>query len=383
MSWPRWRCAAAVFASLCFIVSCGESSDPGPTNPSTRLSIATVSPPSGPTLGGTAVVITGSGFAAGAVVAFGGAPASAVTVNGADSLTAVTPQHALGAVDVTVSVAGSNAVLPRAFTYLAPASQPNSPPRVAAMRFENRSRSTPQGVANIGDVLDLQASIEDDETNVRDLQVAWTASLGSIVPSGAAAAWTAPSAVGQRQSVRIEVTVTENYSGIDSQGLPVPLQHRVALAQEIAVHDLVRELVDLGYLFLEDFSQQKLDPDAVVRNFSDSCRGKAEERADVVKNHREEIITEYSIGRSPSVTISPGSVCPYYSPERQRVGDGCAWFPVIWRSALKEDASRIYQEGFDQVNAVFENGNWRLCDSDWKATVRTRNGLPTRRQFRK
>ena len=329
------------------LTACSDGGTP-PNAPSARLAITGVSPASGPTVGGISVLVSGSGFAEGAAVAFGGVAASSVAVSGPTSLTAVAPQHPAGSVDVGVSVGGVRASVPGAFTYVVPTAAANTPPRIRSIEAANRSTATPGRVANIGDIFDVRAVVEDDETPVADLQFSWSASVGGFSGDGPSVSWASPAAVAGATQARIELTVTESYASFDGQGLPTRSQHRVSSTVEISVRDLARELVDIGYLFLEDFSQQRLDPAAVVRNFSDSCRGKADELGDVVKNHREEIITEYSIGRSPSVTIAAGGVCPYYAPERQRRGDGCAWFPVVWRSILKEDGSRIYQEGFDR-----------------------------------
>jgi hypothetical protein len=90
--------------------------------------IASISPTSGPSAGGTAVTITGSGFQSGATVQFGGVAGTAVTVNSPGSITATTPAHATGnlpslAVDVVVSNPDSQtATLASAFTYQAPPS---------------------------------------------------------------------------------------------------------------------------------------------------------------------------------------------------------------------------------------------------------------------
>ena len=62
-----------------------------------------VSPPSGPTAGGTSITITGSGFVAGATVTLGGTAASNVAVLNSTSITALTPAHAAGGVDVVVT----------------------------------------------------------------------------------------------------------------------------------------------------------------------------------------------------------------------------------------------------------------------------------------
>lgn len=65
--------------------------------------VGSVSPATGTTAGGRVVAITGANFAAGATVAFGGADSPSVTVNSLTSITATTPPHAAGPVDVMVT----------------------------------------------------------------------------------------------------------------------------------------------------------------------------------------------------------------------------------------------------------------------------------------
>lgn len=68
--------------------------------------------------GGTAVTIIGANFQAGATVRFGGAAATSVAVENATTLTAMTPAHAQGIVDVTVTNSDNQAVtLANAYTY--------------------------------------------------------------------------------------------------------------------------------------------------------------------------------------------------------------------------------------------------------------------------
>ena len=66
--------------------------------------VSSVSPNNGPTAGGTAVTITGTNFAAGATVKFGGTAATNVVVVSRTSITATTPAGMRrGAVTVTVT----------------------------------------------------------------------------------------------------------------------------------------------------------------------------------------------------------------------------------------------------------------------------------------
>ena len=72
-------------------------------------SLASISPTSGPTAGGTVVTITGAGFdivAGHTKFKFGGVLASNVTCSTSTSCTAVTPAHTAGFVRVVTIVDG-------------------------------------------------------------------------------------------------------------------------------------------------------------------------------------------------------------------------------------------------------------------------------------
>ena len=72
--------------------------------------ISAVAPTSGPTTGGTSVTITGSGFTGAIAVSFGGTPATSPHVASDTQITATSPAHAAGPVDVTVTTpAGTSA----------------------------------------------------------------------------------------------------------------------------------------------------------------------------------------------------------------------------------------------------------------------------------
>jgi hypothetical protein len=81
--------------------------------------VAAISPNSGSKDGGTPVTITGTDFLDGAAVMFGGVAASAILFKDATKLTAATPAHAPGIVDVEVTNPNKlKTVLTGGFTYL-------------------------------------------------------------------------------------------------------------------------------------------------------------------------------------------------------------------------------------------------------------------------
>jgi hypothetical protein len=79
---------------------------------------SSISPGSGTTAGGTAVTITGTGFAAGGTVSFGGTAATGVSVGSSTTITATTPAHGAGAVNVVVTNSdGQSGTLNNGYTY--------------------------------------------------------------------------------------------------------------------------------------------------------------------------------------------------------------------------------------------------------------------------
>jgi hypothetical protein len=93
------------------------------TNAFTYVSSPTftsISPEFGPTAGGTAVTIVGSNFISGDTfgVTFGGVAATGVSRTDATHLTAITPAHVSGPVNVVVTTSGGSASRTSAFTYV-------------------------------------------------------------------------------------------------------------------------------------------------------------------------------------------------------------------------------------------------------------------------
>jgi len=76
-----------------------------------------ITPSAGPLAGGQTVTITGTAFTGATVVTFGGSSAS-FTVNNDTSITATTPAHGAGAVNVVVTTPGGSATGTNAYTYI-------------------------------------------------------------------------------------------------------------------------------------------------------------------------------------------------------------------------------------------------------------------------
>jgi IPT/TIG domain len=169
------------------------------------LSVADLSPASGPTNGGTTVTIHGAGFASGATVTFGGLSAASVEVVGEAELRAVTPAGPFDfastkVVDVVVTNP-SGATAQKSFTWTLP------PPSIVSVSPSTGTRSggtlvTIQGVGfstavpldvMFGGVAGTSVAVVDAVTltvrtpvhGVGAADVAITTSKGSVTSTGA------------------------------------------------------------------------------------------------------------------------------------------------------------------------------------------------------
>jgi PKD repeat protein len=101
--------------------------------PTPAPTVSSISPNSGPALGGTAVTITGTGFASGASVRFGGVAATNVNVASSTSITATTPAQAQATVNVVVTNSdGQSGTLVNGYSYVSSEDPGNEPPIVTA-----------------------------------------------------------------------------------------------------------------------------------------------------------------------------------------------------------------------------------------------------------
>jgi hypothetical protein len=362
------------------LASCGgdNPNDPTPPPPPQSPTVSAVAPAAGTTLGGTTVTITGTNFAAGATVTIGGTAATDVAVQGPTTLTARTPQHASGAADVVVTVGTRSGALPNGFRFDPPSASTNQPPIISGISSRSSRPRAPSAFADLDDTLTITATVTDPETPADQLRYEWSSDVGTFSGTGREVTWRAPAQATTPAEIRLNLTVIESYQTVNAQGLPVTAEHRVPGLLAVRLHASAKEVRDMAVEFLTDFSQQRLSPDQVVRNFSDSCRGKGEERDDVVKNQRDFTITAYTVEPNPPVEVDFGGVCR----DRGRAGDACTYVNVRWESTEKANGRRWLTLGVDQVSAIYENSRWRLCDSDFFGTA-TIDGRPSVQRFKK
>jgi len=343
---------------------CTEKSPTGPS--SGNLKISSVSPTGGSTDGGTAIVITGSGFAAGATVTVGGTAAANVVVSSATEIRAVTPAHAAGAAAIIVSVAGEAATLAGGFTYSAPAA-PNAPPVITALSGRGSKPNEPSGFVDLGETITLTATVTDAETPVSQLTYEWTAPQGTITGTGASVSFLATQGIPAPSDLPVTLTVIERYQGTDPNGAPAQKENRVTGTLTLHVHDSVREVGDLALDFLFLFSTSSVSPENVVHNFSTTCdggRGRADELADVTANRAKFIINSAQISRT-SLTVNFGGVCTLKNPHN---ADACVTYHAKWVSTVIATGQQETVDGTELVTGVYENNKWFLCHSEFKGS---------------
>jgi hypothetical protein len=343
------------------LASCGTGAGPSST------ALTGIMPASGTTLGGTRVTITGTMFSAGDVVTIGGTPATNLSMVNSTTITITTPQHAAGPVDVAVSApGGQQAILPAAYTYVAPAPTSNAPPVIGSIVVQGRvGPREPPGFASLDETVAVSATVTDVDTPVSQLAFGWSADTGTFNGSGPNVTWTAPHTFATPGTVLLTLSVSERSPAPNDPSAPSTGGNAVSRAVPVRLHDSLREIGDLATDFLVGFSKQ-LDAAYVVRNFASDCAGAAAELSDVQKDNQQFTITSYTIGTPLTTIVFTGAAgCPF----RGVFGDACAQVPVEWHSTNKLTNTAGVAKGIDQVTAVLENDQWVLCASDFNSSA--------------
>jgi len=90
-----------------------------PAIPPSTLKITAINPKEGPTSGGATVIVAGTGLTGVSRITFGGIPSANITVDNDTQITATSPAHLAGNVDVeVVTTAGQKSSIPGAYTFV-------------------------------------------------------------------------------------------------------------------------------------------------------------------------------------------------------------------------------------------------------------------------
>ena len=343
---------------LGLLQACGGGNPAAPTPPAPTVSAVT--PNSGSTLGGTRVTVTGTNFTSGVAVSFGGVAATSTQFVSSTQLTTTTGEHASGAVDVIVSVGAQRGTLPGAFTYVPPSKTPNESPTVT-LKAQGSREDEPAQFADLGEEISVTATVTDDESSPDSLTYEWSADIGTFSGTGPAVKWRAPTTGTTPAKATLTLVVVEKYQTTNDSGLPVTAENRVTKNVTVSVHDSVEEVGDMATEFLTNFSKSEVSVNTVMKDFTPSCSGTAEERSDVEDNREHYTITSYTIG-PPTVRIDFDGRCPADNAS----GDACSDSHAEWHSTSKDDGKTGVAKGVDHIAAVYRSGRWWLCSSHFE-----------------
>jgi hypothetical protein len=316
--------------------------------------VSAISPNSGTTAGGTSVTISGANFAAASAVTFGGVAAASVTFVNETTLRAVTPAHVAGAVDVRVTTGSLFGTLSGGFTYIVVT---NTLPVISTITVKGGRLNEPANFADLGEEVNVIASVTDAETTLDKLSYAWTATAGTINGTGRAVTWRAPAAATLPLQVTLTLRVTETLDGTLTQS--------VTASTTANVHDSRKESGDLAVRFLTEFSSARTTPPStIVRDFwtADVCKaGRDAELQDVADSQANYQMLSYKIGEVSSWTLSFGGTCPLNEP-----GDGCVAVPCEWKDMRLKDGEIATSTGTCLLSAAYRQSRWWLCSSRYQ-----------------
>lgn len=289
------------------------------------------------------MTIRGSGFATGATVTIGGRPATDVAVRGTDTITAKTPASTIaGAVDIAVLLNGRTGTLAGGFRYEV---STNTPPTIKSVVAQGKRLRQPANFGDYGETLTVTAVVEDAQTNPTALTYQWHASCGgAFTGTGSQVEWRTPATGTNATTCTVEVIVSDG---------PRVVTGNVS----VRLHNSAAEVGALALEFLNEFADSNLPADErIVRNFSDSCKGKSEELGQIVDNRKNYTILSHTYG-PPKTTIAFGSMC------KSKTADACVITPAEWRSTYKPTGQLEVATGISTISSVYRDSRWWLCDS--------------------
>lgn len=257
---------------------------------------------------------------------------------------------------VAAGLAACNGTMPPAPT--PPATQQPPPPIVHAVNTPPtiKSISVPVTRAEVDQDVTVTADVEDAETAVDQLQYAWSASAGAFTGAGRVVTWRlAKGSAATPVDVTMTLVVTERYQDVDDTGKPVTRENRVTKdsATPIRVNDSVAELSKIGVRFLVDyFGNSNVSPEACLVDFWDGCRGKQDELSDI-QNNRATLTQLFADAHVSSITFNDSKT------------EAEMWVACTFRSRDKKTGVEGGVTGDCYLSAVYQQGRWWLCDSNF------------------
>jgi hypothetical protein len=227
--------------------------------------------------------------------------------------------------------------------------------------------------AEVGDEVTVTATVRDPETAITDLQFVWSADAGTFSGEGASVKWRPPSEGATPAEFTMRLTVTETYGVADTSGVRPKNVVSGASATSVRVHNSPKEIGDLSLGFLRDFANSAIPADLAVRDFSDSCPRKADERSDIADNR-----IHYEV-LSASLNLVNASMAGSRATGGAKVA--CEFTSLVKACQPGRQDCKVGStekvKGDCVLTTVYEQRRWWLCDSRFENGV----NLPLARAF--
>jgi len=232
-----------------------------------------------------------------------------------------------------------------------PPSGPNSAPIIDSIDVSSERAEVETDVS-------VTAHVHDLETPVDQLKYEWKAEGGTFSGAGASVKWHAPTPDKTPRDFTISLTVTETYGNPDASGNRP--QHVVTgTSPAIRVHNSSKELGDLGLAFLTDFANSRISSSVCLRDFSDSCRGKSEEKGDIDWNRDHFTVLSSSL-KLTSVNVKGGATSA-------DITIACSFTSRVDKCEPGDTDCKVGSvgtvDGICSLTGKYEQKRWWLCDS--------------------
>ena len=333
-----------------------------PTPPPTGPVVSSISPNTGPSIGGTAVTINGQRFDA--------------TRNGHDRGRRSEERHlrqrqhadgddrtaehrrrrrrrdgrgAAGGAGRTGSPTRHRAVT-------------NAPPVISSLRAVGSGPNEPAGYRrHERGAAPSRPSVTDAETPVSDLTFEWTADAGTFSGTGPSVKWKAPAVFGSPVTAKI---TRDGHGAVHrDRRHREPCSER---AQGVGRDERVgarlgegkrRDGDGISHRFLELVGQPRGRCAVFLRRVP--RHGRTSWRTSRTTAPRT-LITAHKLG-SPGVTINFGGACAFEST----AGDACISLSCEFTSTVKATGRQAVARGTCYLTSVYRDSKWQLCDSNY------------------
>jgi hypothetical protein len=211
-----------------------------------------------------------------------------------------------------------------------------------------------------GQTVDVAAAVEHAGTQPDHLLYQWSVhpSGGAWIGDGSSVQWRAPTTDSVPATYTFTVTVVRPWVP-NSEPL-------VASSPSVRVNDAKREMTGNSESFLTDFSSASASPDSSVRNFADSCTGKATALDDIAA-HRA-TYSDVSVKYQLDTYLRSVGWANCTAPEGWA---RCALlvYKVDWVRTRRTDGVVEQVSGTASLRGIYEGDRWWLCEARFSSTA--------------